>query len=287
MSAVLYYVFLKPLSLLPLRVLYVLSDLLYIVLFRMIGFRRKVVLGNLRNAFPEKSEQEIRQLAFRFYRHLSDLIVEGVHMFSMSEKEGVARMRLGNPEVLEPFYAQGKSVFLVIGHYNSWEYAAFAMNPQMKHQAAALYAPLSNSFFNQKIKEARGRCGITLIPKQDAARYMASSRTQPMAMLMGADQSPTFSKSVHWTTFLNQETAVMLGTELFSRRYDMPVFFADIRKVKRGRYEMWFSLLVSNPRATSAGEITELHTRALEQQILAEPAFWLWSHRRWKRKRNG
>lgn len=285
MSAFLYYLLLKPLSLLPLRVLYVFADILYIGLFRVIGFRRKVVLGNLRNAFPEKSEAEIKQLSFRFYRHLADLIVEGVYMFSMSPAEGIERMRLGNPEVLSPFYEQGKSIFLVIGHYNSWEYAAFAMNPQMAHQAAALYAPLSNPFFNEKIKEARGRCGITLIPKQDAARYMASARSQPIALLMGADQSPTFSKSVHWTTFLRQETAVMLGTELFSRRYDMPVFFAEIRKVQRGRYDMWFTLLEGDPRHTVAGEITEMHTRALEQQILAEPAYWLWSHRRWKRKR--
>lgn len=286
MSRVLFFLILKPLSFLPLRVLYVLSDMLYVVLYRLVGFRKKVVLTNMRNSFPNRSEKDIQQLASRFYRHLADVIIESLRMFSISEAEARSRMRVKNPEVLNQFFNEGKSIFITAGHYNNWEYAAMAMNLQMNHQAAGVYTPLANPFFNKKIQESRGKFGIELIPKKEFSAYMAASHKKPVAIFMGTDQSPTLSRSVYWTTFLNQDTGVMRGTEHYSKRYNMPIVFGRITKIARGYYEMSFSLVEDNPKQSPDGAITEKHTRLLEEEILEAPEFWLWTHKRWKRKRD-
>ena len=210
MGRILYYLLLRPLSLLPTSRLYPLSAVLCFLLYHL-GFRRKVVLENLRKSFPDRPEREIRALALRFYRHFSDLAIEGIHMFGISREELIQRMRIVNPELLDRFYEAGKNVFIVIGHYNNWEYLAAALNPQIRHQGAALYTPLSNSFFNTKWKEARGKHGLLLVSKHDSHRFIVQKHEKPVAVVMGADQSPTFSKHVHWTTFLGQDTAIMLG----------------------------------------------------------------------------
>ena len=284
MGRILYYLLLRPLSLLPLSRLYPLSAVLSFLLYRL-GFRRKVVLDNLRRSFPAYSERDVRALALRFYRHFADLAIEGIRMFSMSREELVQRMRIANPELLDPFYEAGKNMFIVIGHYNNWEYLAAALAPQIKHRGAALYTPLSNAFFNAKWSEARGKYGLLLVSKHDSHRFIAQKHEEPVAVVMGADQSPTFSKHVHWTTFLGQDTAVMLGTEVYAKRYGFAVVFAHVQKIARGYYEATFSLLEDNAAATAEGDITERHARALEADILRAPEFWLWTHRRWKRKR--
>ncbi len=285
MSRILFYLVVKPLSLLPLSILFAVSDFLSFVFFYVIGFRKKVVLTNMRNAFPEKSEQEIRRLARKFYRHFTDIIVETVRLFSMSKEEMLHRMRIVNPELLDPFFDQGRSVFLAAGHYNNWELAAIGLTAQVRHRAAAIYAPLANPFFDRKMKESRGRFGLVLIPKKEASAFFARTSEPPFLMVMGTDQSPTFNRNVHWTTFLNQDTAVMLGTEKYSQRLNAPTVFGFVRKIARGMYEMTFHLVEAHPTQTTHGEITEKHTRLLEEEILEAPEYWLWTHKRWKRKK--
>lgn len=284
--AVLYYLLIKPISLLPLPVTYLLfSDFLYALLFHVIGFRKKVVWTNLTNSFPEKTEAERRQIMKQFYRHFVDLILESIRMFSMPKAEIIRRMILPNPEVLDQYYDAGRSVFIVAGHYNNWELAALVLNARVKHQAAGIYTPLQNPFFNKKLQESRGKLGLELIPKRETGAYFKRTQQHPTATIFGTDQSPTHSRHVHWTRFLNQDTAVMVGSEKYSRQYNYPVIFGFIKKVKRGHYEMRFEVLEDNPATTTDGEITERHTRWLEQEILEAPQYWLWSHKRWKRKR--
>ena len=285
MARILYYLLLRPLSLLPLSMLYPLSGGVCFLLYRL-GFRRKVVLENLRKSFPERSAPEIRALALRFYRHFSDLLIEGIRMFGISREELLLRMRVVNPQLLNPLYDAGKNVFVVIGHYNNWEYLAAALDAQIKHRGAALYTPLSNAFFNTKWSEARGRHGLLLVSKHNSHSFITKRHPEPIALVMGADQSPTFSKHVHWTTFLGQDTAVMLGTEVYARRYGFAVVFAHVKTIARGYYEATFSLLEDHAAAAAEGAITERHVRALEADILRDPEFWLWTHRRWKRKRH-
>ncbi|PWJ44336.1 lysophospholipid acyltransferase family protein [Sediminitomix flava] len=286
MAQFLYYLILKPLSLLPLGVLHKLSDFLAFLMYRVVPYRQKVIRENLRNSFPEKTDEEIEVLVKRYIAHLCDLIVESISLFSMSQKELQKRVRVINPEEMNQFYDQGKNVILTFGHYNNWEMSAAAFNAQLKHQIVGLYTPLKNKFFEKKFKESRGKSGSKAIPKMEVKAFMRTyiKKKRPFALTFGTDQSPTYSKKVYWTKFLSQDTAVMFGTEKYARELNAPVIFGEIRKVKRGYYDIFFEVLVEDPSMEPHCAITEKHTRRLEKQIIEEPAYWLWSHKRWKRK---
>jgi len=285
MSQVLFYLIVKPLSLLPLSVLYLFSDAMYLVVYRLVGFRKKVVWNNLRNAFPDQSPAELRAVMKAFYRHLCDLIVESIRMFSMSEAEASRRCTFRETEILEDHHQAGRSVVLTTGHYNSWELAVMIMDKWIPHQTVGIYAPLSNSFFEKKINASRGKYGMVLVSKNEIADYIEQQKDQHNLYILAADQSPTYAKKVYWTRFLNQETAVAFGPEKFAKKYDMAVVYCHIYKQSRGMYEVVFENLESEPAQTQHGSITEAHVRALEKDILAAPQFWLWTHRRWKRQR--
>lgn len=285
MSRLLYYVVLMPLSRLPLPVLYLLSDGLCFILHRIAGFRKKVVYTNLRNAFPERSEAERRRIAGRFYRHFCDLLVESIRMFRMSREEVLRRCRLANPELVEEFARQGKSLIIAAGHYGNWELAAVSYGIQSKHTVVGIYKPLANAFFDRALQRSRGRFGMELLPIQQVKPFFAENTGRLTATLFATDQSPSNSRRAHWMEFLNQDTAVLFGAENYARKYDFPLVYGKIRKLRRGYYEMEFVTVEANPVDTAVGEITEKHTRVLEGLILEAPEYWLWSHKRWKRKR--
>jgi KDO2-lipid IV(A) lauroyltransferase len=284
MSRLLYYLVLKPLSWLPLNVLYVLSDLLYLLLYKVFKYRQKVVRNNLVNSFPGKSIKEIIRIEQKFYSHLCDLIVESISLFSISEKELAQRCKLLNPEILDQFYEQKKSLIIVAGHYNNWEMTATIMSTQVKHQAIGIYTPMSNKFFDRKFLKSRERFGLKMVSKKLVKEEFENNKERLTATLFATDQSPTFSKRVHWTIFLNQCTPVFLGAERFAKEYDLPVLYAYVNKIKRGYYETKIVVLENEPARTSDGEITDKHTGRLEQQIKETPQYWLWTHKRWKRK---
>jgi len=190
-----------------------------------------------------------------------------------------------NPELLNDYYHQKRSVILVGGHYNNWEFAAISLDLLVLHQAIGIYAPLSDKFFNRKMAESRTKYGVQVITKSAVQDSFNSNRNKLTMTIFGADQSPTYSKRVHWTKFLNQDTAVHVGTELFARKFDYPVVFIRIDKVKRGFYEAKLELLHDNPKSTISGEISDLHTKHLEKIIIEQPEYWLWSHKRWKRQK--
>ena len=285
MTKVLFYLILKPLSLLPYWVLYGISNFLAFVFYYLIPYRKKVVLINLHNSFPDKSEEEINSICKKFYAHLCDIIVESVKLFSISNKQILRRFKVRNPEILQPYFDAGKDVIIVGGHYNNWEMLAAGIDQQVPHDTVGLYSKLSNPFFDKKMKSSRSAFGLRMVTTKESFAYFKEEHSVPRLSIFGADQSPTYSKSVHWTTFLNQETAVALGTERFAKKYNMPVVYGSIVKESRGHFSLTISLLCKDPNDTADGEITELHTRKLEEQILAQPEYWLWTHKRWKRKR--
>jgi KDO2-lipid IV(A) lauroyltransferase len=286
MSQFAYYFIILPLSWLPYWVLYRISDILYYLIYYLIGFRKKVVYQNLTNSFPDKSSAEIKQIAKNFYRHFCDLIVESVKLFSISKEEIVRRSKFKNPELLDHYYDQGKSIIIVAGHYGNWENFAKNCDLQMKHQAVGIYQPLTNTFMEKKFSASRSLYGVVLLPKRQVKQYFVENKDKLNCIIFGADQSPSGkTKRVHWMNFLNQDTAVMFGTEKYAKEYNYPVIFAGINKIKRGFHEIWFELLEENPRDTAHAEITEKHTRMLEKEILAKPEHYLWTHKRWKRKR--
>lgn len=194
-------------------------------------------------------------------------------------------MVVTNPEVLTPYADKGQSVILVGGHYNNWEMLAVGIDMQIPHQSVGLYSKLKNDFFNNAMVSSRGKFGMRLVSTKATARYFSEESAQTTMTIFGADQSPTHNKNVIWTDFLHQETAVAFGTERYAKKYNYPVFFGAINKIKRGYYTLTFTLLAEKPLETEHGFITVEHTRMLEQQITREPAYWLWTHKRWKRKR--
>lgn len=283
-SGFLYYGILIPVSRLPYRVLYFISDGLYVLLYRVLSYRKSVVLRNITNSFPDKSPQEHLEITDKFYSHLCDLIVESIKVFSISDDEVQRRMRVVNPEFINRFYAEGRSVILAGGHYNNWELFAVAIDRAIKHQAVALYKPFSNAYFDNKMCESRGKYGLKMVSTKKAKEEFAKSNDL-RAIIFGIDQSPNNHRNAYWSTFLHQDTGMMFGVEKYARECNLPVIYARINKVRRGYYTFEFVEAIEHPLTTSYGEITLKTNRWLEQDIIRQPEFWLWSHKRWKHKR--
>lgn len=284
-SQLLFYLLIKPLSYLPLRALYLLSDGLYGLLYHVIGYRKAVVRSNLAGAFPQRSEAERRKIERAFYRHLCDLMVEAIRLFSISERDILRRCHIRNPELLTPYAAQGRSVIVAAAHYNNWELNGAASDRQISHQAVGAYTAIKDPFFSRVLTDSRSRFGLRMVPVREIQAFFAQPGQPPFAMLFAGDQSPRKPERAYWTTFLGRDTGVMWGTERYAKQYNLPVFYGRMIKVRRGCYEAEFELITDTPRATAEGEITEAHTRLLEADIRQAPQFWLWSHKRWKHKK--
>ncbi|WP_420385116.1 lysophospholipid acyltransferase family protein [Roseivirga sp.] len=280
-----YYLFLKPISLLPWPLLYGFSSFCYWLVYKIFRYRSKIVTGNLTRSFPDKSHSEIKRLRDQFYRHFFDVTLESIKTFSISRKDMFERFKVRNPEVVDQFLKEGRSVILAGGHYNNWEYLALAIDPYLEMQTAGIYHQFKNKFFQEKMLQLRGRFGMKLISRSEVREGCLDNSDEQLALFFANDQSPTIAKKVYWTTFLNQETAVAFGIEKYAKQLDAPVVYFEIEKVKRGFYETSFRLLNDNPLEAAHGELTELHTQALEATILKNPVYWLWTHKRWKRKR--
>lgn len=285
MSRILYYLVLLPLSKLPLTVLYRLSDFMYFVLYRSLGYRTKVVLGNLRNSFPGKSEAEIKKIADEFYRFFCDQLVETIRLFSMSKEELYERCKMNDIELFHRHFAAGKAVIIAGGHYNNWELVAMGLCAQIPHEGVALYHPLKNKFLNQKLQDSRARFGMEMIPTRDSRTFFAENSHRRMATIFGTDQAPSNPRNAYWTMFLNQETPIFWGTERYAKEYNWPVVFIKVSRVGRGHFTVDTLPVTDEPLQTAEGEISEKHTRILEQIIRETPDYWLWTHRRWKRTR--
>jgi len=244
-----------------------------------------VVSENLKRSFPDKTPAELATIRRKFYRHFTDLLAEGIKNLTISQKELKKRFTVQNPEILEQLYAQKKSVLLVSGHYNNWEWLISAQNFLFSHQAMGIGMPMSSSFWNKKINARRERFGMIVVHaknfRQEIARYQ---NKKPLAILTLSDQSPGDSKKSYWMTFLHQPTAVLFGAELMAHQYDFAVVFYSTKKQKRGYYQMELKTITDKPREKKWGEITQEHTRLLENEINKNPAYWLWSHKRWKRE---
>jgi Kdo2-lipid IVA lauroyltransferase/acyltransferase len=279
--------FFKYFSKLPFFVLYGISDFVYFILFRVIGYRKKVVYENLRNSFPQKSESEINQIAKDFYHHISDMMVEFVKGYTISEKEMRERVKLVNFEVIKKYTDQNQSVILVTGHISNWEWLLHPLN-LTGVMIDFVYLRLNSPFFEKLSSFIRTRfTDNPLIEKNEALRKTAERHNITRVLALGSDQSPSNWKSAYWTTFLNQDSGFFTGTERIAKKFGYPVVFSEMRRVKRGYYEMEFTEIarVDEFNDLQEGEITERFIRILEATINKYPSEYLWSHRRWKHKR--
>jgi Kdo2-lipid IVA lauroyltransferase/acyltransferase len=265
--------------------MYVLSDLLYVILYHVVKYRRVVVNNNLKKAFPEKNETEIHRISKAFYKNLCDIITEALKMTTISGREVLRRNVFNDLSILDKFKSENKSVIAVLGHFGNWEWGGLSLSINSPMPVYTVYRPLSNPYFDRFMLHIRGRFGIHLVKMEDIYRILLR-QNEPTLSVFIADQSPPNTKATYWTTFLSQDTPVFLGVEKIALRLNYPVVFLYSLRVKRGYYNNYCKLLVDDPsKLTGEYEITELHTKFLEQLIREHPDQWLWSHKRWKHKR--
>jgi len=276
--------FLYLVSLLPFWALYIIADFLFVVIYYIVGYRRKVVQENLQNAFPEKTEEERHTIEKEYFRYLADLIVESIKMISASKKTIVKHVWPTNPEVIDNYFAEGKSIIGAVGHYCNWELAGSRFGFFTENRRIIVYKPLTNEYFDKFFINMRSRFGATLVAMKDTARAMVKYKNELSFSVLVADQTPVKHEAHYFTEFLNQPTAVFLGIEKLAKLTNSVVIFCDVKRVKRGYYTYTFVPLIENPKETAPYEITEAHVKYLESMIKREPQYWLWSHRRWKFK---
>lgn len=242
------------------------------------------MLNNLKNSFPEKSASEIHLIYKEYYRYLCDLVFETLKTLKMTEKQAKERCLFHNPEWLDTLYQQQKSILIVMGHYGNWEWAGPGFSLNTKYQLVVIYLPLTNPYFEKMMTRMRTKFGTKITPAVNTLREMVANRKQVTATALIADQT-AWADQAYWTTFLNQDTAVFTGPEKLAKKFDYPVVYMNVKRMRRGYYEITPELLFEHPKETSEGEISERFTNRLEQEIRLMPATWLWSHRRWKYSR--
>jgi len=278
-GALLYYGLVLPLSYLPLRILYVLADFLFILFCTLLPYRKRVIDQNLQIAFPNQSNEERKQIRKDFYRYFADLLVESVKNLSISKKQLLERMHLENPEILEEIKALNKPILLVAGHYNNWEWLITAQASWFKQPSYGIGMPLSHPFWNQKLTERRERFGLKVVHAQN---YQEAFEAKNPVVLVLADQAPSSPTECLWIPFLHQNTAVIFGPEYMANKFNCSVVFADIKHSKIGYYNVNIEVLVKDSKTLHYQELTRMHVQKLEQQIKDNPTRWLWSHKRWK-----
>jgi KDO2-lipid IV(A) lauroyltransferase len=273
-------------SLLPLPVLYIVSDFIYLLLYYFPSYRRKEVATNLKNSFPEKTEQELKFIEKKFYKHLADLFIETFKLTHMTKADQMKRFTYTNLELIDKLREEKRDVIAVLGHYNNWEWPTLLPH-YLKYKTVIIYKPLQNKYFNRFINNQRSKFGIVLTPTSQVIREIINYKKNNINTfsVFIADQTPSKGDIKYWTTFLNQDTPVFTGVEKIASKYDMAIVFFNIQKVKRGYYNLKIELLFDHTAGLPDHLITETHLKRLEEIIRGKPEFWIWSHRRWKHKR--
>ncbi len=283
------YALLWTLALLPMRVLYLFSDISYLLVYRVARYRLKVVRQNLRRSFPEKNNAELRAIERKFYRYLCDLLFEALHMLHMSERQMVRHIKFENPEVLENYALEGRNVYAVFGHYGNWEWICslpLQLRPDLM-SVSTLYKTLHDSALDSFYLRLRSRFGTHCYPNKQVLRGIVDLKSmgKPFVMAFIADQTPSLVHTHYWTTFLHQDTAFITGWETLARKHNAPVIFLQMKRVKRGYYTCHFVPICDQPKDAASNSLIETYAHLMEQNIQENPAFWLWSHRRWKHRR--
>jgi KDO2-lipid IV(A) lauroyltransferase len=276
---------LKLLSLVPLRILYLLSDVLYIFSYYIFQYRKKVIKENLYKAFPEKTPEEINWITKKFYRNLTDIVVEIIKVLSLKKEELDRRVIATNINLPLKHLQQNESIIVLAGHQCNWEWLLSACMLKGGYPIDAVYKPLNSKFSDKLMLTIRSKFGATPVSMKDTLREQIRKKNIPHGLAMVADQTPLKNEIQYWTTFFNQDTPYYVGSDKIARLLNMPVFFVGMKRVKRGFYEITFKELGLPPYTASEFDITEKYNQLLEEEIRNQPENWLWSHRRWKHKK--
>ena len=270
----------------PLPLLYAVSDLLGWLAFRVFPYREHVVRANLTKAFPDLDETGLRAIMRDYYQSFAEMLVEVIKAASLKPDEIRQRVKIVNLQIPRALLEQGKSVLLVAAHQCNWEWMLLGLSLELGFPLDAAYKPLVDSWAEREMKKLRSRFGSRLIPAKELLSDILKRRDIVRAIAMVADQEPTTSERKHWTRFLNRDTAFYMGPEEIARVTRLPAFFIEMRRTRRGYYEMDFRPLSASGEVLPAGELTERYVRRVEEQIRAAPADWPWSHKRWKLKKS-
>ena len=268
--------------LLPFWAIYILSDFFFFLLYYIVKYRREVAFDNLQKCFPGKSEKEIEKMNKEFFRHLTDISLESIKGMSINKKSLDKRYKIENAELINSYFEQNKSVMCLTSHYGNWEYGILATDSAIKHQAVALYLPLSNKLSEKYGLKRRGRFGMQMLEVSKTKNIFLTKPEKPVAIIMAADQSPANLEKAFKITFLNRPTACLYGPEVYAKKVGLAILYLKISKTKRGHYILKFEKLIKSPKSLEEGEVTKIYFNRLEKDILAKPEYWLWSHRRWK-----
>ena len=274
-------------SIFPLSVIYMISDIAFVVVYYIFRYRRKVVRLNLENSFPDKTLVEIIEIEKGFYKHFSDVAFESIKILTISKKSISKRFHIKNIELVEQIYKQKKDIILYTAHYGNWEWLSF-LPLFIPHQGTTLYKELSNKYFDQLMKLIRCRFGTFCFDSNGGYKSIVKLKQEnilSMNCIIG-DQSPTKNASKHWVKFLNMETAFLIGVDRIAKKLNHTVLFPSFKKIKRGRYEIEFKLIGENNEQNKDHEIIDKYASILENTINEAPELWLWSHRRWKLTRS-
>lgn len=281
---IIFYPLLWLFSILPMRILYVISDILYLIVYYVLGYRKKVVRQNLQLSFPEKSQQELLELERRSIRHFIDQFMELIKSFTITEKELARRVSLANHEILESYYNKNKSIVIISGHYANWEWVPFIVQSRMKYHLNVVYKKLSNPYFDKLIRRTRKKFGVSVIPTKEFYPAILKNLKDQQIGAYGfiADQSPKWGKVKYWGRFMGIEIPVITGPEMIARKLDFPVYYFKTERVKRGYYHSSFVLLEDQPKQVPLHQITDKFIQELEKQIYQAPEFYFWTHKRFK-----
>ena len=273
------------LSRLPMRILYIKSDFLYLLMYYVIGYRKKVVLENLKLSFPKKSDEELKKISKKFFKHFIDLIMESVKAFSISEKQILKRYKYKNPELVDKYAKQGRSIALVGAHQANWEWS-ISLPLVLNIDVYGAYTKLNNKYFEKWVRGSREKFGVIGYKTSDTVRGMQKNFNDKKqgAYILLSDQSPQPHKTYYWRTFFGIKVPIHTGAEMLSKKFDYVVINYVTKKIKRGYYETEFQLITDSPKEFKDYQITDKYTALTEENIKQQPELYLWSHRRFKHR---
>ena len=282
---ILVYPILWMISILPMRLLYIFSDFIFVLVYYIIGYRKKTVRYNLDLVFPEKSKKEKDIIMKKFFHHFCDLILESIKSLSISEAELKKRFKPTNIEEIKQFETKRKSVVIMMAHYGSWEWI-FILQRYVSHKGYAIYKRLENKYFDALVKRIRAKYNTYLITNKEAVPTLVRCKVNNELTFNGfvSDQTPKHDKAYHWNEFMGIKVPIHTGAETIAKRLDMPIVYCAVKKVGRGYYEVSFKTLAMNAKEYDDFEITDNFTKLVENQIREAPEYYLWTHKRWKHK---
>lgn len=285
LSYILVYPFLWMVSILPFRLLYLLSDLLFLLLYHVIGYRKKVVTDNLRLVFPDKSEDEIKTIRKKFFKHLCDMFLEMAKTLSISKESLEKRFKILNPEELKRLESLDKSILLMYGHYASWEWSLI-IEEYINFKGFGVYKKLANPYFDKLVRNIRSKFNTTLISTKETIGTISQNEVLGIKSITAflSDQSPRLTKEVYWGNFMGIKVPCFTGAERLAKRLDLTTAFLKVNKVKRGYYEAEFLTLAEDSTAYEDYQLTDMFLRELEKQIYERPEYYFWTHKRWKHR---